>query len=378
MRKIQLPETTTRSEERWEQGSDFHLMQYAAADRPVDPWQGDARPYASGRDAFRALLLHGMKTRGWKRLLVPSYYCQFVVASLKGAGMDMALYPDEPGRRQISLGDVATREGDVVLRVNFFGLGRRPDYRDMARGRIEIIEDHTHDPWSEWAMSSKADWCVASLRKTLPVPDGAMLWSPAGYALPPSVGPTRERQEASSKKIAAMLLKSLYLHGHAISKDDFRNLYTEAEGSLRTGDASAMTVWSANLLRSLPVQHMRSARRQNHACLSQALRDIPGLEVLQPDDEQGICPFSCVIVLDTPARRAYLLENLISRRVYPAVLWPLETPVCEGVPPEHRELSRRMLSIHCDARYSEADMARVAGLVREFSIAYAPQRHGEA
>ncbi|HJV84471.1 MAG TPA: DegT/DnrJ/EryC1/StrS family aminotransferase [Noviherbaspirillum sp.] len=379
---MQLPLTTIRSEERWEQGSDFHLMQYAAAERPFNPWKGDSRPYASGRDAFRALLLHGMEMRGWKRLLVPSYYCQFVVASLKEAGMDMALYPDAPGpaqrtQRAASLREFATRKGDVLLKVNFFGLGSRPDYGDVARGQVEIIEDHTHDPWSGWAMSSRADWCVASLRKTLPVPDGAMLWSPAGHALPPPAAPTRERQEASSKKIAAMLLKNLYLHGHPVSKDDFRRLYIEAEESLRSGDASAMTVWSVNLLRSFPLQQMRSTRRQNHACLSRALQDIPGLDVLQVTGAQGTCPFSCVMVLDTAARRDHLLENLISRRVYPAVLWPLESPVCAGVPLEHRELSRRMLSLHCDARYSEQDMIRVAGMVREISLAYGqPQRGG--
>ena len=40
---------------------------------------------------------------------------------------------------------------------------------------IVLIEDHIHDPLSDWSQSSNADYAVASLRKTLPVPIGAML-----------------------------------------------------------------------------------------------------------------------------------------------------------------------------------------------------------
>ena len=34
------------------------------------------------------------------------------------------------------------------------------------------------------------------------------------------------------------------------------------------------------------------------------------------------------------------------------------------VPPAHRELSRRVLSLHCDFRYGERDMERVAQALR--------------
>jgi hypothetical protein len=40
-----------------------------------------------------------------------------------------------------------------------------------------LVEDHSHDPFSPWAVGSSADYAFCSLRKTLPVPDGGLLWS---------------------------------------------------------------------------------------------------------------------------------------------------------------------------------------------------------
>jgi hypothetical protein len=51
--------------------------------------------------------------------------------------------------------------------------------------------------------------------------------------------------------------------------------------------------------------------------------------------------------------------------VYPAVLWPLEELVLKGIPDADRELSRRLLSIHCDFRYTSSDTDTVAQIVEE-------------
>jgi hypothetical protein len=51
--------------------------------------------------------------------------------------------------------------------------------------------------------------------------------------------------------------------------------------------------------------------------------------------------------------------------VYPAVLWPLEAPVVP-VEPADVELSRRLLSLHCDFRYSEVDLHRMVEMLCRF------------
>jgi hypothetical protein len=47
------------------------------------------------------------------------------------------------------------------------------------------------------------------------------------------------------------------------------------------------------------------------------------------------------------------------------VLWPLEDQVLEGIPDFDRDLSRALLSIHCDFRYTPTDMDTVAQIVKE-------------
>ena len=103
------------------------------------------------------------------------------------------------------------RLGDAIFWVNFFGLGIKPPF-GFVPDWVEIIEDHTHDPWSVWAYESTANWCVASLRKTLPLGNGGVLWSPAGHPLPSASPVTPERHTAALEKfLAAMLLKKRYL-----------------------------------------------------------------------------------------------------------------------------------------------------------------------
>ena len=54
---------------------------------------------------------------------------------------------------------------------------------------------------------------------------------------------------------------------------------------------------------------------------------------------------------------------MIGTAVYPAVLWPLDEPVLDGVSDEDKQWERTMLSFHCDMRYGKDDMERLADLI---------------
>ena len=124
-----------------------------------------------------------------------------------------------------------------------------------------------------------------------------------------------------------------------------------------------MTAWTRALLGAFPVGTWRAQRRENHRVLSSALGGISWVTVLQPQDAVDGCPFSGILLFDTGERQDYVRERLTASRVYPAILWPLESPVLPGIPPENVDFSRRMLSIHCDMRYDREDMLRVAELI---------------
>ena len=169
-------------------GSDFHFIQTDGyQDNSLSVFYPSANYYADGRQA----LIHLYHSQSWQRLWVPEYFCYDVIASLKKAGLDLRFYADYPGYRDDSKTlEAIQRNGyfkpyDAILRVNYFGTR---SYRSIEKLNIPVVEDHTHDLIGGWAMNSHADWCIASLRKTLPIPEGGMLWSPVGFLQPLPLG----------------------------------------------------------------------------------------------------------------------------------------------------------------------------------------------
>lgn len=353
---------------RREHGSFFHIISHPNEAHNPQPWDKDGLFFGSGRDALRCLLTFGLMTRGWKRLLIPSYFCQAVVSSIVSTGIEVVLYSDAPG--ELPQIDADPKPGDVLFRMNYFGLRSSFPMNWADQVGVEVIDDHTHDPWSDWAWNSDADWCIASFRKALPLPDGGVLWSPQGHALPDQPEVTEERRAASLEKLAAMTLRGLYLEGHSIQKDLFRQLSISAETRIGNGDVSGMPEWTYALLGQFPTTKWREQRRRNHQLLSAALADIPELTVLMPEDDKKSCPFAGTLIFGSPEMREYVRQQLISHDVYLPVMWELDNPAIEGISSEHITLSRCIASVPCDMRYDARDIERVAGLIGELCTAY--------
>lgn len=340
--------------DRWEIGSQYHWPgSPPPGESPLVPWS-TGRLLSSGRDALRMALALGVRDFGWRRLWVPDYFCQEVVAALIQTGLELRSYPDHPLRCAPDLPDA--RSGDVILVMNYFGI--REGATPLRREGIGLIEDHSHDPTSTWAFTSGADFCVASLRKTTPLPDGGVLWSPRGHALPRPPRQVAQRRRTAAARVRAMMLKAMYLDGHPVDKADFRASAEVAERDLAVPVVSAMDPVSRALLASFPIEAWRRARAVNHETLGDALAGLGWTRMLGPAVPEA-APFSATLIMDSLERRELVRTRLMEARIYPAVLWSLETPVV-SVSDESLRLSRRILSIACDARYGATDMARIA------------------
>ncbi len=349
---------TTRTD-RWEHGSDFHTL-LAPIELPPAPtpwWPAGAELFGSGRDAMRFVLRVGRERHGWSRLFVPDYFCQEVIAALATERLLVETYRCNPWSDVVLGGDFGRH--DVLLTLPYFGQRPPPSVAPRPMRPFWVIEDHTHDPTSVWATTSHADYCVASLRKTLPIPEGGIAWSGAG-PLPAAPPCTPDRERAASAKREAMWLKAAYLAGAGVDKPAFRELALEGEASIASGDVSGMTRATRQLLPLLPIAEWRAVRRANHQRLNEALRDLSWLTPL--DAHPDGYPSAFVARVDTHERRERVRSRLISNRVYPAVLWPLDEPVV-AVSPIAREISKTILVLHCDARYDATDLQRVASLV---------------
>jgi hypothetical protein len=214
------------------------------------------------------------------------------------------------------------------------------------------VEDHTHDPWSEYAASSTADLCMASLRKTLPVSDGAVLWSPRGHALPEQPPMSEQMRIAVKIRRRAMELKYLYLLGKRVAKPDFLHLFEESEKLFSDPRPSACSEAARTQIDEFPAHEWRRQRSENFISLAEQCEGL-GCQIWKPR-EAATVPYAAIVAFSTREERDRSRAALIARDIYPAVLWDL--PGDRGAA---SVLASRSFALHCDGRYRAADLRRV-------------------
>ena len=276
-------------------GSDFHYIDsFKGKENTLRDFFPSANYYADGRQA----LIHLYRSQGWQRLWVPEYFCYDVIASLKEAGLDLRFYADYPGYHEDGQTlEAIQRKGyfrstDAILRVNYFGMR---SYRNPERLNIPVVEDHTHDLIGGWAINSHADWCIASLRKSLPIPEGGMLWSPVGLKLPETPAASEENEQIAATRWEAMKLKARYLAGENVEKAAFRAGYVDTEEYFDRAEVCALDKESKKFLETFDVREWYNKKRENWELLCDIKGE--GMKVLRPEN-MGCYPFSLVLSHD--------------------------------------------------------------------------------
>ena len=330
-------------------GSDFHFINsFNGKGNSLQDFYPKANYYADGRQA----LIDLYRSQGWKRLWVPEYFCYDVIASLKEAGLNLCVYVDYPGNDDNHNANV--RQGDALLRVNYFGMR---SYRGVDKLNIPVVEDHTHDLIGGWAINSHADWCIASLRKSLPVPEGGMLWSPMGLKLPQAPAVSEENEKIAAIRWETMRLKSRYLAGENVEKAAFRAGFVDTEEYFDRAEVCALDKESQRYLKTFDVREWYNRKLENWELLCDIKGE--GVKVLRPES-MGCYPFSLVLVFTSGYDRDRVRKALIERQIYPAILWNIPHCPANG---EVFKMSNGMLSIHCDARYTKEEILQMKSII---------------
>lgn len=351
-----------------ELGSEFHLDFTQLTDTPdtVFTYLKDFHTVYtdSGRSALR--LLSGQLMG--ETVLVPDYICGSVRDALP-KGCHIVEYPLD---RQLCIEMEALerliREHSprFLYLMHYFGTlqpdsritsALHPDNRISRLAQLKetyhltVIEDMTHALFT--AKSTIGDYGVASLRKWFPIPDGGVLYTADRQLLPE---PPRQKK-AASKKVEAMLLKNLYLTQGYDCHAKYREIFVKEEEAFgRQTGVYGMSEVAAFLLSHFPVASMCKQRRKNTAQLLEGLHRLgyaPAVAV-KPSDVLLALP---VYVTGRDALRA----QLINKKIYCAIHWPLEHPaVYEG----SRWVERHILSLPIDQRYREDGMEYLLGCLQ--------------
>jgi hypothetical protein len=324
---------------RWEVGGDFAVG--APASGPFVPLPENVRWYSLGRHAIAALSAGSMS-----KIWLPCYFC----ADVKGTCADhfnVERYCDHPNEEHPRWDTLRPAKSDYVLAVNYFGMRDKKLWQQW-RGRNEcvLIEDHSHDPFSAWARSSEAEYAFASLRKTIAVPDGAILWSvkrelPVQLPLGSSPG--------AAAKLSAMVLKRDYLErpDQESLKPEYRSLQIRGEKLFEQEKPSNASDFTRIFLRNGIALSWLTQREQNVQTLLRAARFSEGVKPLFDTWPKGATPYGLVLRFDNPAERNRWRDRLREDNVYCPVHWD-EQDGCD----EATRLSERILTVPADQRYN--------------------------
>ncbi len=314
--------------------------------------------YASGRMALIAIAQH----EGWNRLWIPAYFCHEIIDTWRHY-INVCLYDDYPLEENDEdvVRGLPYAQGDALLRMNFFGLRSK---RTNAGISVPVVEDHSHALCSNWALNSDADWCIASLRKSLPLAFGGVLWSPKGLDLP--VAPTHNARcnQLAAERYQAMEMKAQYLLDEEGNKNLFRAKYIASEQGLDCiTSVAAIDSESALILRELDIMQWNNQKKHNWQIACDRLQK---LEIIGRRG-QGLMPFSIILSMSDNESRNKIRTYLIEHAIFPATLWniPEEVPYTRC-----KNFSKRMLSIHCDARYTEQDITKMCEIINQYDANY--------
>jgi hypothetical protein len=318
--------------------------------------------FSSGRDALFSALTLSLRGLSAQRIWIPDFISKQLFDAIRQTGLDLHFYPitEQLLPREEWIGEV--RPGDIVFVTHLFGIVQTALLTSLANTDAIVISDLTQKPYNPtgWqAIASQSAYIVSSLRTTMALPDGALLASQKHEIVSPKELPADDFWALR----AAALLSRGGSANQGFMSDENSHLFKKAELWVDSNLAAArkMSDCSRALLATQSENDWETDRKQTHhnqAILATHLAERVSCPQVKPTrtlPEIAVSTFF-PIVLES-AQRAKLKAVLADQRIYCPIHWDtafLSTP---------HPLSQKILSIPCDARYTNRDMKYIATII---------------
>lgn len=334
-----------------EYGSDFHYIsdQEYRRDSKTDFFDSEVQFYFSGRVALKAILSESIKNQSLKKIYVPSYYCHEVYEFIKDLNIIIEYYDCDPIKNELP-NDIKDINSHGLLIVNYFGLSS-PSFEGYKN--LIIIEDLTHN--LELISDSKADYVFGSLRKVLPVPVGGFVKSKKAM---PQLEEITFAEEVALEKLTGMVLKKKYLDGSFKEKQVFRELLINAETSFENNHTfTSLPSLIEKYFFELETEKIISVKKKNSFLAKENLIVNSNFSLLTNNFNTE---FALILKFESNEHRDELKSYLISKQIYPMVLWPNQIYENDIL------LEKTILFVHIDFRYSSDDILHITNTINYF------------
>ncbi|OQD43086.1 hypothetical protein BUL40_08330 [Croceivirga radicis] len=341
-------------------GSFFHEI--GLKDTPkqtIVPFKDHLFFYA-GRYAIKYILECIKKHQNIATIWLPEYYCPYVKDWMHKNFTQIKYYPVDPFAHEPQIPWSYFLPTDVVLLNNYWGLHQfNPP---MVKERPLIVEDHSHGWLSAGALNSKADFCVASLRKTVPLPLGGIVWKPNNSRLqiPLKEPDLLEDHDFTDLALAwDTMAKAMHSKATCRTEQDKQNyLQTYAQGEAILKQTMRVTTMAPEHQKALELfvfKDYNKVKKDNLNKLYSLLRPSIHFKILAKPETT---PFGLILLFKDRKTMLLCKDHLIKNKLFPAELWPdnlLNLPY------------NCMLNIHVDLRYTPVDMQRMANIINQWN-----------
>ncbi|MDF0708329.1 hypothetical protein [Flagellimonas okinawensis] len=314
----------------------------------------DHKLFYTGRHAIKFIIETINKTKDVETIWLPKYYCQHVTAWIKHNYNNVGFYDIDP----FEINDIVQLDpslfqnpNDIVLLNNFWGIFNY----DLPNNptRAIVLEDHSHGWLSNSCINSSADICITSLRKTLPVPLGAMAWIPEGSSL--KINWEDTLTNISEKTTQTFIVnawdsidKAMELKSNCSTeenKQEYLELYSFAENYLHNQyEIIPVTIEHSEYINAYLTKDFQSYKTENLNYLHSIISTFKDLDILWQD---GNTTFGLNIPFERRTDFDRLKSHLIENKIYPSELWPGNSVDTKF---------KYLMNIHVDFRYNKTDL----------------------
>lgn len=315
--------------------------------------------FYTGRHAIKYILEKVSKEKKINKIWLPKYYCQHVTSWLQNCFSNISFYNINPFSPELEFNiSQFTDKHDIVILNNFWGVFKYKIPKNKEQPTF--IEDHSHGWLSTNCLHSEADYCFASLRKTIPIPLGGILWKPNEVITKPKSLIADSKFYNNWDTIeSAMFIKKEALNST-------KNIEEEKNYYLSLINQSEKYLHNQYNIIQLKEKHKKTIlsyinkdynlyKKSNLTYILSKINKTSLFKIIEGKNETT---FGLNIVFNKEETFKNFKSFLIRKNIYPSELWPgnkLNSNWCY------------LLNIHIDYRYSKKDMDYIVTSINNFT-----------
>ena len=307
----------------------FSLIGKTSKRRILEEYPG-AFIFNQGREAIVAGI-NALRPKDKCKILLPSYLCESIVTAVKYAGIKYDYYKiNEDFSIDLDSLDEMSRSSSIVFIIHYYGFPQNLNEikRISKRNNNVLMEDYTHGVFSKYEdkyLGFHGDVGVCSLRKSLPLYEGAMLLlnNKENTSCFNNQGIRDRLAFGDILKILNLALKNLEfkfgfsIRKYLLSNDKLKTAYMKREIEKDINVKQGISKTSKLMLNSINAEEIVLSHRKNYKYYLENLIGNDKIGIPFKSLDEGICPLGFPVLIENRNLiRNCLLRSGINLRSY--------------------------------------------------------------